>query len=99
VQPSGLSDGMTNSDDAFDVTRNLAASGGPVVNLSDFSEIWTQQKSPGRCRGLSLLDIRGKSVTGDAQTAKTVVHAYGDHVHILADPISRTSKQRIHNRE
>jgi hypothetical protein len=95
VQPNGL----RWQDDAFDVTRNLAASGGPVINLSDFSEIWTQQKSPGRCRGLSLLEIRAKSVTADGRAAKTVVHAHGDHVHILADPIGRTSKQGIHNRE
>jgi hypothetical protein len=31
---------------------------GPLVNLSGFSEICSQQKSPGRCRGLSLLEIR-----------------------------------------
>src|SRR5450755_1845168 len=55
---------MTNSDDVrrleciIEMTRNLAASSGPLVNLSGFSEICSQQKSPGRCRGLSLLEIR-----------------------------------------
>jgi hypothetical protein len=47
---SDLADGMTNSDDDrrlecfVDMTRNLTASSGPLVNLSGFSELRTQQE-------------------------------------------------------
>jgi hypothetical protein len=54
VHPSGLADGMTNFDGVrrlecfIEMTRNLAASSGPIVNLSGLSQICTQQKkAPG----------------------------------------------------
>src|SRR3954470_7135792 len=36
---------------------------------------------------------------GRAAPAKAVVHAYGDHVHVLADPIERTGNDRIDDGE
>src|ERR1700738_4649893 len=86
---------MTNSDDvrrlecSIDRSSNLAASGGPVVDLSGCCEIWTQQKSPGRCRGLVRRRL-GKSVLPDDRTTpvETVVDASSDEVHILVDRVS-----------
>jgi hypothetical protein len=31
--------------------------------------------------------------------AEAVVHAHGDHIHVLADPIERTGKDGVHDRE
>src|SRR5258708_28336716 len=78
----------------IEMTRNLASSSGPIVDLS------TRQKKPRTVPGLEFArERRGKSVTGDERAAKTVVHPQGDHIHILADPIDRTSNDGIHDRE
>src|SRR6267142_2460234 len=50
-------------------------------------EVATKQKSPGRRRGLSLLEIRGKSVTGDDRAAKTIVDAGSDEIDVLSDAV------------
>src|ERR1700730_15723400 len=54
---------MTNSDDvrrlecSIEMTRNLAASSGPLVNLSGFSEICTQQEKPRTMPGLKFAGV------------------------------------------
>src|SRR3981189_3047571 len=69
-----------NTTDLFDFGRSKTARVPPRRRRGS-----GQTKSPGRCRGSSLLEIRGKSVTGDDRAAKTEVDASGDEVHILAD--------------
>src|ERR1700726_896480 len=58
------------------------------------------EKSPGRDRGSSPLR-RMKSVTGDDRVtpAKAVVEAYGDHIHVLADAIKRTTNDGVRDGE
>jgi len=84
------------------MTRNLAASSGPIVNLSGLSQICTQQKKPRAMPGLRLAGDKLLSVAGchwRPVTAEAVVDAQGDHIYILADPVERTSNDGIGDRE
>jgi hypothetical protein len=66
-------------------------SSGPLVNRSGFSEICSQQKSPGRCRGLGLLEIdQIRSILRDHRaTAPTeaIVDSGRDKVGIAANAV------------
>src|SRR4249920_3160187 len=60
------------------------------------------QKSPGGAGAFELSGGKCGSVFRDnraAKTAKAVVHAHGDHIHVLSDPIERTGKEGIRYRE
>src|SRR5260370_29269744 len=66
-----------------------------------------QQKGRHFCRP-SLLENRKQSrsvsrgngwAAKAAKAAKAVVHALGDHIHVLADPIERTGNDRVGDRE
>ena len=96
MQPSGLADGMIKSDDVrrlecfIEMTRNLPASSGPIINLSGLSEECTQQKKPRAMPGLRLGWRFRKSIYRPDRAgapAEAVVHAHGDHIHVLADAV------------
>src|ERR1700687_215035 len=53
------------------------------------NRLW-HKKSPGRCRGLSLLEIGERSVTRDDRSlahAELVVQANGDQIDVLTDAV------------
>src|SRR5215467_14971962 len=55
-----------------------------------------QTRSPGRCRGSSSPEVR-RSVTGSngrsAPAPEAIVEPYGDHVHVLADPVTEHGRK------
>src|SRR5580693_8527512 len=58
-------------------------------------------KKPRSRPGLKFALGSMKSVTGDDRVApaKAVIEAYGDHIHVLADAINRTSNDGVRDGE